>query len=558
VDVALSTGPMHRAGLERTPPRGRVRWWVWILLAALLAVRLPSLAQPAGGDQGLYAYVGDRILQGDLPYRDAWDQKPPAVHYTYALLLALSRDDAVVAAADLAAAAGVAVLLVAIGRALVPWPGAGEAAAVLCLLLGNPAFTRLGGVRVRAQCETFIALAVAGALLAAIRSGHLAGTSRASRRPSGLPPGSCAAAAAGLLIGIATLYKYNAIVYAALPPAAWLAARGLRRIERHVALGHLAAFALALAAPGLAIAGLFAAGGALDDWYQATVAYNLRYSGGTYDGPAGFIAYLVTFPIAQARLDPLWMLGGLGCLVLGASALRRPASAVPVVWVAAACLAIAVNGSRNLPQYFMQAPPALALAAGAAGALAWTSFRARGRTAVALLLAAALSRNTTFAKVTEYTRHDLQYLSGAIDRRTYLAKFGGREGDKFSALAVHELGAYLAARTDPQDRVFVFGFSGWSYVAARRESASRFFWSYPVISGFNAGRPGYGPEGMLRELEAARPRYVVLQRHDWDPDGPDSETFALAHPGISAWLRREYRRQDPVADYAIWSRGTTP
>ena len=28
-------------------------------------VRVPSLAQPAGADQGLYAYVGQRILAGE-------------------------------------------------------------------------------------------------------------------------------------------------------------------------------------------------------------------------------------------------------------------------------------------------------------------------------------------------------------------------------------------------------------------------------------------------------------------------------------------------------------
>jgi hypothetical protein len=56
----------------------------WLLFCALVAVRVPSLAQPAGADQGLYAYVGQRILAGELPYRDAWDQKPPAIHYTYA------------------------------------------------------------------------------------------------------------------------------------------------------------------------------------------------------------------------------------------------------------------------------------------------------------------------------------------------------------------------------------------------------------------------------------------------------------------------------------------
>ena len=41
---------------------------------ALLVLRVPSLAQPMGPDQGLYAYVGDRILHGELAYRDAWDQ----------------------------------------------------------------------------------------------------------------------------------------------------------------------------------------------------------------------------------------------------------------------------------------------------------------------------------------------------------------------------------------------------------------------------------------------------------------------------------------------------
>ena len=52
-----------------------------VLLAiagALILLRVPSLAQPMGPDQGLYAYVGDRILAGGLAYRDAWDQKPPA------------------------------------------------------------------------------------------------------------------------------------------------------------------------------------------------------------------------------------------------------------------------------------------------------------------------------------------------------------------------------------------------------------------------------------------------------------------------------------------------
>ena len=68
-----------------------------------------------GPDQGLYAYVGERIRHGELAYRDAWDQKPPGIHYVYAALRALSPRDVVVPAADLAAAALVAALLWVIG-----------------------------------------------------------------------------------------------------------------------------------------------------------------------------------------------------------------------------------------------------------------------------------------------------------------------------------------------------------------------------------------------------------------------------------------------------------
>ncbi len=55
-------------------------------------MRLPSLAQPAGADQALYAYVGQRLLAGEVPYRDAWDQKPPGIHITYAAMLAVWPD----------------------------------------------------------------------------------------------------------------------------------------------------------------------------------------------------------------------------------------------------------------------------------------------------------------------------------------------------------------------------------------------------------------------------------------------------------------------------------
>src|SRR6187401_852671 len=125
------------------------------LACVLLVVRLPSLVQPMGADQGLYAYIGERIRSGGVPYRDAWDQKPPAIHVTYAVMRAVLPRDAAVPAADLLAATLIATCLWQLGGTLAG-PLVGPWSAVVFLFLSNPAFARLAGVSVRAQCETFI------------------------------------------------------------------------------------------------------------------------------------------------------------------------------------------------------------------------------------------------------------------------------------------------------------------------------------------------------------------------------------------------------------------
>src|SRR6266540_3778968 len=174
------------------------------LVAALLIVRLPSLVQPMGPDQGLYAYVGDRILHGELAYRDAWDQKPPGIHYVYAGLRSISSRDVVVPAADLAAATLVAALVWVIGARL-GGPVAGGVSAVVFLLLSDPSFARYGGVRVRAQAETFIGLAVTAALTLALGAKGANGANGAN--------GAIRLMAVGLLLGAAFALKYNAGLY---------------------------------------------------------------------------------------------------------------------------------------------------------------------------------------------------------------------------------------------------------------------------------------------------------------------------------------------------------
>jgi hypothetical protein len=520
-----------------------IRLFVLASAALLIVLRLPSLVQPMGADQALYAYVGDRIAAGGLPYRDAWDQKPPAIHFLYAGLRALWHGDAIVPAADLAAAAAIAWFLYLLGSRI-GTRGTGAASALLFLLYSNPAFTRVGGVRLRAQCETFIAVAIAAALLLLAQSAR---RPRSAARRAAWP-----VVAAGLLFGVAFAFKYNAATFAVAGVASlWL--------WKRPALIDVVQLALGLSVVPVLMLLVFALGGALRPLLDATLLYNLQYSGETYAGATDAIRYLLAFPIERARVDALWTLGGAGCLLLLAGAVRDRTRLVPILWVAAACASIAINGSRSLPQYFVQANPALALAAGWGGALAWEWLKASlGRSAripalaAAVLAAYATVRVNQFDKLADQTLFDARHAAGSIDRAAYLARYD--DDRKYSAAAGSALGEYLRAHSAPADRVYVFGFTCSAYVASDRASASRFFWSRPVIVGFNAGRPGYGVDGLLSELHHNRPAVVALQQRDWAPDGPDSAAFFMATPALAGWLQAYYVPASGPEGFDVWVR----
>ncbi len=534
-----------------------MKWLVAALAAVLLLVRVPSVVQPAGGDQGIYAYVGQSILRGELPYRDAWDQKPPGIHLTYAAMLRLWGGESVVPVADLVVSALVAGLLLMLGRR-VGGKGAGEVAALIFLLLGDPSFQRLSGLWVRAQAETFIAALVTGAMLAGVAG------ARAQSEGRGRRAAACSGLA-GCLLGAAFLHKYNAGIYLVPVLAVYAVAlpddhrRGAHSPRTLGLVRQLPVLGVGFLIPVVAVAAWFVAQGAVDDLVQATLVYNLRYSGETYSGALGLARFLVTLPIRHASVDALWLVGIGGGALLALAAVRNPHVVVAPLWIAAAGVSIAINGSRELPQYFVQAAPALALAAGVAGAMAWQALGPLGRVIVIAALAVGVVRVNQFDKWADNVAFDFARLRGAVSRPEYLSRFGGqRQTDKFSALATSTLGDRLKWSTAPTDRVLVLGFSAGALVRAERQSASRFFWSRPLLVGFNDGRPGYGAAGLLAELTRNRPAEVVLQQRDWPAEGIDSATWFLKQPALRAWLTSRYRQVADTGTYLIWRRQDLP
>ncbi len=62
---------------------------VGVVIFFVLFVRLRLLSVPLERDEGEYAYMGQLLLQGILPYTEAYNMKLPGIYFVYALILAI-------------------------------------------------------------------------------------------------------------------------------------------------------------------------------------------------------------------------------------------------------------------------------------------------------------------------------------------------------------------------------------------------------------------------------------------------------------------------------------
>jgi len=153
-------------------------------------------------DEGLMLFGADRVLRGDVPYRDFWTSYGPAGFYVDALLFRVFGEFALVGRGfDAAVKAAIVGLAFAIVRR---FGRAGLATAAALLVLGLLIYLRNYGVPVFP--------AVAASLVAVLALDAVA--TRASRR---------AAALAGVAVGSALLFRHDLGAYAAVGSLVFIA-----------------------------------------------------------------------------------------------------------------------------------------------------------------------------------------------------------------------------------------------------------------------------------------------------------------------------------------------
>jgi hypothetical protein len=484
---------------RQSSPGTRFAFMGWLAAAALAcALRAPVADLPFERDEGGYAYIAQRWLAGDVPYRDTFDQKPPGVFAFYAAAIELggATPAAVRWGAQLATIAALGAL-VWIGARLFS-PAVGVAAAFAgALFSADPGWL---GNAVNTEQLALAPLSF-GALCALVAG-------RQRRLVFSL--------AVGVLGGIALLLKpVTAPIVAFEIATAGLLAR------RPLAHG-MVAF-LGIAAMLAPVALYFAAHGAGPAFLDAVVWNNLAYASDARlaDYPRYFA---IQFRPTLFALGPLYVAALAAPLAL--LGVARPQAGTPrrlawvAAWFAVSLPAIAAGGYFRQHYFALALPPLALLAAVGLDAIGRIAFGAhaiaRGFAPVAALSLVAHGVATSW-----------WYYGPARHEDRLHRIYGSNPFPEAPAL-----GAWIAAHSASDERVFVYGSEPELLFYAGRESASRYVYVYPLTMPLPAAAARQ--EEALGEFDAARPRFVVAAF---------VQTSLLEGPGTPPALKRGLRER---------------
>ncbi|MEX0751152.1 MAG: hypothetical protein WD359_10125 [Dehalococcoidia bacterium] len=471
-------GPL--AGLT---PRGAAVYFVLAAATLILAfaLRYPSFFEPRWyGDEGIFAGIAQNMLDGRTLYAEAWDNKPPLIFATYALIQLVSGTTGVmplhIATAMVVIMTQAAVMAIAL-RLYGPWRSLIASAAfalVLCtpVLEGNLALT-----------ETYMILpATLGVLLFVLADGRSEG-----RRVSWY-------AAAGVMMSFAISYKQVAVFDAAAVGAMlWL--------TQERPLRALVAFGAGVATPQALLLALFTAVGALDEYvYAMAGAQNVYWDLSDDKGPLMRVA------------------GYLPALIVGAYLVRRQrlggdvgVAHLPMLWFAFA-IAGATASPFTFPHYLQQVAPAAVLLAVSSPLPVERDDLGRIALVVTGLLVAAILyaqfwddlRNRRHLDVDWYYQTFASYRWGDMDEDAYIYEFDGR------AITVADIARYIE-QDGAGNTLFTWSELSWVYAASGATNPTRYYASF-----FGHVMPGARDE-ILRDVQASPPVYMVTSDGAYAP-----------------------------------------
>jgi hypothetical protein len=451
-----------------------------LVLTVVVSVRLRLLSVPLERDEGEFAYLGQLLLRGIPPFTDAYTMKLPGASVAYALFMLLFGQTATGIHLGLLAVNAICILLVyLLTRRIFD----AETALLSCvsyavLSLGESVYG------VHAHATHFVMLFALAGLLLLLRS--LDKDSRSLLF------------AGGLSLGLAFTMKQHAALFVvfALAFLAWHEWNSPLPARKQY-LARNALFLIGVTLPYLLLFLWMAQAGVLGTFWFWTVQYAREYA----TGPTLLhgITELTSAIRQMATAQPLlWLLAISGGTVLCTRYHRCPHR--PFVFgfllfsFLATCPGLAFRG-----HYFIMLLPALAVLIGAAlnavrPGHAASPAQGYRRFIPVLLLVAAIVYGCW---------QERRYLFIDTPQQVSRATYGLNPFPEAPQVA-----RYLKDHSAPGDRIAVLGSEPEIYFYADRLSATGYIYMYGLME--NQPYAERMQLQMIREIEAARPKYIVV------------------------------------------------
>ncbi len=532
-----------------------IRWTVadWILLGMVSLVAAFALLQLMlmgfGRDQGIYAVVANSVLRGEMPYRDAWDFKPPGIFVIYTVAQAIfGANEWGIRLIEVISFASLVPLMGVFARRFFGDVRMGWVAGALAIWIqAQLEFWHT------AQPESFGGVLAIAAMVICTHPVKLEG-------PGARWKPWVRWFAAGLFFGAAGLMKPHllGVPVVAAGHAAWrLRLLGIpwkRQLGSFVAVGMGSVTTLALCLLW------FFLRGALSDLHHTLFIFAPGYAATTWE-PQFFFYY--TYSALHGAAMGFSAIAGVG-IVLSIGAKHRFSREKEGLWLIAAAafpqiLGIAIQ-SKFFPYHYGSVLPFCSLLAAPGLWKLWLYTQRLpvfGPTLFVLgLLAASHARTATRDLSQTFVDRSWErttaFVSGDSTRREQIDAHLYTVADVDYGANL-QVARWIANHTSPQDTVYIWGFEPHIYFAANRRSASKFIYNVAQrVAWENQG----SRDELIRELSTDPPRVLVVERGDVFPivtgNNQDSASALREFPALERFIRERYVFGKSIQDFDLY------
>lgn len=486
-----------------------------ILFAGI--IRIPSLTQPLGPDQGIMSVIGEGILRGKLPYRDYWEMGSPAIFFTYALIFKIfGISMAAIPIADILVSMLTTFLIYLLAKSI--WnKKTGYISALLFAFFSNGVrFGMHAGGEIAfgtfwyiAQRETFMLPLIVACFYFIIvsksgentywrfiLSGFLAGLTFVYKFPS-------------ILIFFCLIFYLNGdfILTEYHKPLKDLLCKNLALI-----LG----FALAL----IPFIAFFSIKGAMREMNDVIFRYVYSVYGQLDHNYLGIIKMGLTRSIFIAKENfILWIFPIVSCIYIIINE-RTKENFLMILWALASIFFFISHREFFGYHYLLILPPFSVLTGyGLVKALSIdiNLFQISTEQLVAVFIIFALLGNLVFFTTLNYMHYTKfwYYVTGKITRESYYDFFNAYPKHDYSFAADYKVSQYISDHTDSDDMIYALGgIESVIYFLTKRNSPSRFIFSWIIFSDTH-GRVKQAEEyrrELLADLQIKTPKYIITVR----------------------------------------------